>query len=71
MGMAWRHSGGSLPITLGLDEVETTVRCPICARLEQDGTVTIRAEQSRPSGTTPATCPHGHMTIVTWSRRDA
>jgi hypothetical protein len=71
MGISFHHSGGNLPITLGLDEDEATHRCPLCERADYEGTVTVRAPTEQQEGMTPVTCTRGHMVMVTWSRPKA
>lgn len=68
MAHSFRHTGGSLPLTLALDQVSVEHACPTCERLELDGVVRITAAAELQSGTTPASCTRGHLVMVAWTR---
>lgn len=68
MSQSFHHSGGSLPITLGLDEIEIDAACPTCERMGEAGRATAKVDVDRMEGMTPVTCASGHMTLITWSR---
>lgn len=70
MSYSFQHSGGSLPITLTLEEESVTRPCPTCARVEDEGTVTVRVGTDRSSGSIPASCTRGHLVMVTYTRSD-
>jgi hypothetical protein len=68
VSFSFQHQGGSLPITLNLDETEVVRPCPTCVRIEQEGFVKVKAAAERTSGGGPAPCNHGHMVMVSWTR---